>query len=169
MRMRRRESAASASAVRASSTSAGPASVSQGPYRGPCAAPSTTDTDTTTTADAAAAAGCSTPEVIPEQIVMGSGSSQPEVVSSFENPTVGLIVYLYSRGGDAAGSSSCYDENGMIDDPAVLSCPWTIHTLEYDLSEDDGDGDGAGEGGSRRVYEMCGDQVMMSLLFSTCQ
>jgi hypothetical protein len=107
--------------------------------------------------------------VIPEQIVMGSGSSQPEVVSSFENPTVGLIVYLYSRGGDAAGSSSCYDENGMIDDPAVLSCPWTIHTLEYDLSEDDGDGDGAGEGGSRRVYEMCGDQVMMSLLFSTCQ
>jgi hypothetical protein len=164
MRMRRRESAAAAAA--ASSTSAGSASVSQGPYWGPDAAPSATDADTTTTS--AAAAVSSTPEMIPEQIVMGSGISQSEVVSSFDSPTVGLIVYLYLRGGNAAGSSSCYDENGMIDDPAVLSCPWTIHTLEYDLSKDDGGGDGAGEGG-RRVYEMYGDQVMMSLFFSTCR
>ncbi len=97
----------------------------------------------------------STPDLIPEQIIMGPESSQPGVVSSLESHTVGLIVYLYSRGGDATGSGSCYEDHGISEDPAVLSHPWTIHTLEYGLLEDAAADDGTGES-ARRVYKMYG-------------
>jgi hypothetical protein len=94
----------------------------------------------------------SSSNVLPTQIVMGTGGS-PDEEDSYHG-TVGLIVYLYSRANGHAGS------HAHGDDAAVLSCPWTIHTLEYDLVQDAALNV---EGGSLRAYDMRGDQVINAL------